>query len=167
MTELHCQECNEPYKVGALFCEECGSRLFSDNYETLVGGLAASAQPKPITEPREKPQVSAGMIVFFVLSSERRVDIPASGEIHIGREDPNRDIHPHLDLTADDGASLGVSRLHASLQSTENGVMLVDLGSTNGTYLREENLTPHEPSPVWNGDIFQLGHLQVQVFFEM
>ena len=165
MTELLCQECNEPYKVGALYCSECGSRLFSDNYETLVGELAVPAQPKPITEPRDEPQVLAGMVVFLVLSSDRRVEIPANGEIQIGREDPNRDIHPHLDLTADDGAALGVSRLHASLQSTENGVMLVDLGSTNGTYLREESLTPHEPSPIRNGDVFQLGHLQVQVFF--
>jgi pSer/pThr/pTyr-binding forkhead associated (FHA) protein len=166
VTELNCQECNKPYKVGALYCSECGSRLFSDNYETLVGGLAGPALPLPITKPREEPQILAGVIVFLVLSSDRRVEIPANGEIHIGREDPNRDIHPHLDLTDDDGASLGVSRLHASLRSTENGVMLVDLGSTNGTFLQEESLTPHEPSPIKNGDIFQLGNLQVQVFFE-
>ena len=167
MSELICQECSTPYKFGALFCQECGNQLDSDNYDTVVGGMAVPAQTQAITKPSLATQVPAGMVVFIILSSARRVEIHLNNEIQIGRIDPNRDIHPQLDLTVDNGANLGVSRLHASLQSTKNGVMLVDLGSTNGTYLREENLTPHVPSAINNGDMFQLGHLQVQVFFSM
>jgi hypothetical protein len=165
VTEMRCQECNEPYKVGALYCSECGSRLFSDKFETLAGGPAGSSPPKPVSESGEEPRVSAGMIVLLVLDSARRVELPRDGEIQIGRADPNRGTQPQLDLTEDDGGSLGVSRLHACLQSSKNEVMLVDLGSTNGTCLQEKSLIPHEPSPVENGDVFQLGQLQVQIFF--
>ena len=111
--------------------------------------------------------VLASQIEFVILNSGRRVTLPLAGEIQIGRTDPNRDTSPKLDLTGDDGADLGVSRLHASLRSSENGVILVDLGSTNGTFLHEECLTAQIPSALKNGDIFRLGEMQVQVFFKM
>ncbi len=164
---FRCQECGESYQVGTLFCAECGNSLYADEFDTLVQPTTFQAKTAPVIDGHEQLPVSAGEFVFSVFNSGRHVTLRMDDEIHIGRNDPKRKIHPDLDLTSDDGATLGVSRLHASLRSTKNGVMLVDLGSTNGTYLREDCLIPHKPSRLQSGDIFHLGHLQVQVFFEI
>lgn len=167
MIERLCQDCRTPYKHGALFCSECGNRLFTTEYETWVDVPAVIAEPKTLVVPQTEPQVLPGEIEFVILNSERHLKLHLDDEISIGRADPAQGIKPQVDLTEDDGTRLGVSRLHAFLQSTANGVMLVDLGSTNGTHLHEESLVPHEPSQIKSGDTFRLGHLQIQIFFEM
>jgi RNA polymerase subunit RPABC4/transcription elongation factor Spt4 len=167
MIERLCQECHTPYKPGALFCDECGNRLFTSEYETWVDVPTVIAKTKALVVPSTETQVLPGEIEFVILSSERHLTLPLDDEIYIGRSDPVQGITPQVDLSEDDGARLGVSRSHAFLQSTANGVMLVDLGSTNGTHLHEESLVPHEPSQIRSGDTFRLGHLQIQIFFEV
>ena len=167
MTKQLCKECHTPYTIGALFCDECGRNLLADNKNSISDGADIYLQVKGPVGPPAEPEVLASNIEFVILNSGRRVTLPLTGEICIGRTDPNRDTNPNLDLSDDDGATLGVSRLHACLQSTENGVILVDLGSTNGTYLHEESLAAQIPSHLKNGDIFRLGEMEIQVFFEM
>jgi len=167
VTELLCKECNTPYKIGSLFCDECGRNLLADGYEKSDVESVWPVQPDKQAEPTVEAGELAADIEFVILNSGRRVTLPFNEEIRIGRADPNKEISPEVDLSDDDGAMLGVSRLHASLRSTENGVILVDLGSTNGTFLHEENLAAHESSCLRSGDIFRLGEMQVQVFFDM
>jgi pSer/pThr/pTyr-binding forkhead associated (FHA) protein len=167
VTELHCKECNTPFKIGSLFCDECGRNLLADRYEEPVEESQFAGQSdRPEQAVPARGEMPA-TVEFVILNSGRRVTLPLGEEIRIGRADPNKEIIPEVDLSDDDGAVLGVSRLHASLQSTENGVILVDLGSTNGTFLHEENLTAHESSCLESGDTFRLGEMQVQVFFEL
>lgn len=64
----------------------------------------------------------------------------------IGR-DPDCDIHIE---------NLGVSRKHAALEFHEDGVDLVDLGSSNATMLRGERVTR---ARIENGDVVQIGRL--------
>lgn len=111
--------------------------------------------------------VPVGQVLIHISGSERQITLNLDDEIRIGRSDPKMEIQPQLDLTDDDGLGLGVSRLHASLHRTENGVMLVDLGSTNGTYLNRYNLDAQKLYKVRSGDIIHLGKLQIQVLFEM
>jgi pSer/pThr/pTyr-binding forkhead associated (FHA) protein len=73
---------------------------------------------------------------------------------------------PELDLTKDRGSDFGVSRLHASIQASNRGVVLIDLGSTNGTLLNNYRLPPDLPYPLHNGDEIRFGRLLVHVFFE-
>jgi pSer/pThr/pTyr-binding forkhead associated (FHA) protein len=164
---LKCQECGASYSLGALFCGECGKKLYTDAFDTLVPSREFISTSSRRKKQLHVPRVSAGSIAITIFSSGRNVTLQMNEEIQIGRSDPKRNIYPQLDLTDDDGAAYGVSRLHASLQSTENEVMLVDLGSTNGTFLREERLVPHQPSGLASGDIIYLAQLQVQVFFEI
>ena len=50
-----------------------------------------------------------------------------------------------------------VSRIHARLIREEEDVYIEDLHSTNGTYLNDLRLTPHEPVKVRRGDFIQFG----------
>jgi pSer/pThr/pTyr-binding forkhead associated (FHA) protein len=55
----------------------------------------------------------------------------------------------------------GVSRRHARIVVTDSQATLEDLGSKNGTYLRERRL--EAPAPLQDGDTFRLGR-QLLVF---
>ncbi|MBA2339360.1 MAG: FHA domain-containing protein, partial [Pyrinomonadaceae bacterium] len=54
-----------------------------------------------------------------------------------------------------DASSAIVSRRHAEIKRGENGFMLADLGSFNGTLLNNQRITA--PTPLFDGDQIQLG----------
>ena len=55
-------------------------------------------------------------------------------------------------------ASKQVSRLHAQLVSDgDGGFQVEDLGSSNGTYLNGQRLSPHRPTPLSERDLLQIG----------
>lgn len=73
--------------------------------------------------------------------SDRR-DVALDGEVTIGRTEDSR-----LRLT--EGSP---SRNHARISVSAGGATLVDLGSTNGTYVNGVRLKANEPVPLKSGD---------------
>jgi DNA-binding winged helix-turn-helix (wHTH) protein len=73
------------------------------------------------------------------------------GENILGRDE---DVKARVDAP-------GVSRRHARIVVTDSQATLEDLGSKNGTYLRERRL--EAPAPLKDGDTFRLGR-QLLVF---
>ncbi|HBP19605.1 MAG TPA: hypothetical protein DEA08_17675 [Planctomycetes bacterium] len=57
----------------------------------------------------------------------------------------------------------GVSRRHCELRRSGSGYELVDVGSTRGTSVNGEALTPHEPRSLSDGDLLQVGVHQLRV----
>lgn len=74
-----------------------------------------------------------------------------NGEVTIGRA---ASCHVTLDDTY-------ISQLHARVSPTDQGVLIEDLGSTNGTYLNRQRVT----SPVVGalGDRLQLGGIVLEL----
>lgn len=71
-----------------------------------------------------------------------------------------------MDLTYYAGYRSGMSRVHALLRRTPNHrIQLVDLDSTNGTYLNRTRLTPFVPVYIADGDEVQLGQFSARVYF--
>ncbi|MEW4570067.1 FHA domain-containing protein [Tautonia sp. JC769] len=56
-----------------------------------------------------------------------------------------------------------VSRNHAEIEQTEQGVVLRDLGSRNGTYLNTQRLEPNSEQILKNKDLVQVGPLTFAV----
>jgi hypothetical protein len=84
------------------------------------------------------------------------------GDTFIGRVAGG--IRPDLDLTPYAGVELGVSRQHALLRPTTSRLLVLDLGSVNGTYLNETALDEANPVvEVSDGDILSLGKLHLKV----
>lgn len=162
-----------------MFCSECGSYLATspDLHHSPPGAdkptieisspssavASGSAAGTPAGAPAEAGQFSR-QVMFVILPHGRRITLEMQNEIRIGRADPESEINLELDLTDVDGEELGVSRLHAIVHTTAKGVMLVDLDSTNGTLLNREQLEPHRPYRLQNGDTIQFGRLQVQIY---
>src|SRR5688572_16219075 len=51
-----------------------------------------------------------------------------------------------------------VSRLHARLELDHEQITLIDLNSTNGTYVNGERITPAQPRRLRAGDKIDFGH---------
>jgi len=58
------------------------------------------------------------------------------------------------------GFEQGVSRRHAIITSDENGYVLEDLGSTNGTIVNREKIAPGTPVNLVEGDVIHLGKMK-------
>jgi hypothetical protein len=69
------------------------------------------------------------------------------GVTKVGRGEEN-------DLILDD---VKVSRLHAELRATPDALEVVDLGSTNGTFVNREKLNASQPCPLQAGDEVYFG----------
>jgi pSer/pThr/pTyr-binding forkhead associated (FHA) protein len=69
-------------------------------------------------------------------------------------------IEPDVDLSFHGGFEQGVSRRHAIIMSDENGYILEDLGSTNGTVVNREKVTPGAPVNLVEGDVIHLGKMK-------
>ena len=61
----------------------------------------------------------------------------------VGRSSQSRDIHPEIALDGD----TGVSRRHAQLVRDGDDLVVIDLSSTNGTYVVPAGSEPSDDSP--------------------
>lgn len=80
----------------------------------------------------------------------------------IGRRDPNGQM-PDVDLTDWNGAACGVSRQHAAIHVTSDGVSIEDLESLNETIRNGYRLLPHQRYPLQDGDELRLGSISLLV----
>jgi pSer/pThr/pTyr-binding forkhead associated (FHA) protein len=100
----------------------------------------------------------AETVAFPVFCPERRFAL-IGGQLLIGRRSRSRGIEPEIDLTGPP-EDAGVSHSHAALVSTpEGGWAVVDLGSSNGTYINDSTtpIAPNKPVPVKEGDQIHVG----------
>ncbi len=80
------------------------------------------------------------------------------GEITIGRSSTN-------DVSLEDPQRV-VSSRHAEIRSNANACVLVDVGSTNGTSMNEQQLVPQREYPLQEGDRFIIGDFTIRFFSE-
>lgn len=50
-----------------------------------------------------------------------------------------------------------VSRVHAQILGAPEGCQIEDLGSQNKTYLNDQEVPPHDPQPLIEGDVIKIG----------
>jgi Icc-related predicted phosphoesterase len=159
-----CKECGNDEYEGALFCSECGASLLELGGEVAVLEQAPDPDPPPLIGQQVGTAETYEKLTFMVPLSGRKIDLEARHEIRVGRSVPGHDDPPELDTTPDNGAEYGVSRNHAVIKISEQGIVLVDLNSTNGTMLNNYRLPPELPYPIKSGDEISFGSLLMHVF---
>jgi hypothetical protein len=167
---IRCKECGSAQFEGALFCSECGSDLLKDGQTTTAvlpfSDRLAPPTPSSLSANDLTPVTQPQTFTFVIPSSGRRIAVTSASQILVGRNDPIRGVNPQLDLTPDGGGKHGVSRLHATIQITAKGPVLIDYESTNGTMLNNYRLPAEMPYLLHTGDEIRFGHLLVHIFFE-
>lgn len=105
-------------------------------------------------------------ISLHMIESGQILPLADRTEFTLGRSAEGQPIVPDVDLSSHNAYANGVSRLHAAIKLIKNQVIIVDLGSSNGTYLNGTRLSPYIEMPIAHGDIIYLGKLKIQVLMD-
>ncbi len=184
-----CPTCAHRNRPGVLFCENCGTNLITGQQAALgTRDLREAQEIAPdsvkkamnssgarLDEAQEKAVETAGSTAF-TSDMFLRIEVeggatpvvlkPKAEDMILGRRDPTTGDSPEVDLTQFAGYRMGVSRRHSSLKLEDNQLNLYDLGSSNGTFINGNRLTPHQPNPIRDGDEIRLGQMVLRVFFQ-
>jgi pSer/pThr/pTyr-binding forkhead associated (FHA) protein len=90
-------------------------------------------------------------------SWEQKLDRPT---MRIGRRDPRQQHYPEIDLAEHDRGI--ASRNHAVIQRDGDSYAIIDLGSTNGTFLNGARLVPNMPRQLRSGDRLKIGEVEME-----
>ena len=159
-----CQNCKSQEPDGTIFCSECGTQLtdvnsaqtqkFSPSTKELLG---------TIPSVNEMPVKGNAWVSLHLLESGQILQFSEQKEFTLGRLSENQPIEPDVDLSPYKAFDNGVSRLHAVIRFNEGKVVLLDLGSSNGSYVNGIRVTPNVEYPLRHGDIVALGKLKIQI----
>lgn len=165
---IRCSTCQHAEVEGALFCSECGAQLVSmQNLATqnfhVNENMPDLGDIKPIKDVEFGP---SDKISLQVLDGGQFLPLSDRNEFTIGRVSDGQSVMPDVDLTAYNAYENGVSRLHAVIRKSAHQVALMDLGSSNGTYLNGTRLTPERDYPLQHGNIIAFGKLKIQFLIQ-
>ncbi len=164
-----CPKCGTINVANSLICSKCATLLSTYGQETDPAGngvmtqILDQLQEKVRSSPSAPPDTTPLAIYLNIGPHSREIELPLNKTIYLGRKDPAANIYPEVDLSDDGNRARTVSRLHAKIFKQSHNVVIEDLRSTNGTFVNNNKLRPLLPQPLNDGDIVQLGTLQIQV----
>ncbi len=154
-----CQNCGTQNREGELICKACSALIHLPATKELNFPSAGHGQQI------DRPATDTFHSVTFEFD-DLQIEFPVSGGrvILIGRGavDQTRVEH-YLDLLPMGGSEKGVSRRHAELRIENKTAYLVDLLSTNGTFLNGHRVSPENRHPLCTGDTIRFGALETRV----
>ncbi len=166
-----CSNCQHPNMAGAIFCSECGTplapaeALTTQQIETgRMPGLLKQNKVSPPPKPAAVPMND--WATLHLLDTGQMLPLADRNEFTLGRISDGQPIMPDIDLAPYQAYTRGVSRLHAVLKREASRVFLMDLGSSNGTYVNGKRLTPNVDHALSNGDVIALGKLKIQILLK-
>jgi hypothetical protein len=161
-----CPNCQHKEMTGALYCSQCGTQLV-DATRTNPKTLSVKVRQELQHEQGKKLPIPPANVRFRIslniVDSGQILPLADRSEFTLGRSAEGQPIIPDVDLSPFNAYSNGVSRLHAVLKYPQERPMIMDLGSSNGTYLNGKRLVPYIDTPIDHGDNILLGKLKIQV----
>ena len=165
---VKCYFCGISNIDNTIFCSECGHYLLENENkptdpldEAETGQIVRQAQSLEAPSP-SPPSGNPRAVRLKIGNSQREIEVPFTKVIYLGRVDPGFDVFPDIDLS-EFGQGISISRRHASIHRSSNGVVVEDRGSINGTFVNGQRLVPFLPQLVWSGDTLHLGKLRIEI----
>ena len=134
--------------------------MLPDRYEDFL------AAPAPATEPFMDFEIPTKGIVLINLENGQMITTQENGAFVLGRAANN--VKPDetlVDLNQFGALELGISRAHAMIRRSKGSYQLIDLESSNGTWLENQRLVPKQPYLLESGNRFRIGRLNILVFY--
>lgn len=143
MPEIVCARCSHPNSESSNYCSSCGFDMRRSLEEE-------TSEMQAVDIDRLDTDDAVSGATFVVKRGQKAGERYRLNEAHttIGR-------HPESDIFLDD---VTVSRRHAEVHRSDDGIVVSDVGSLNGTYLNRERI---ESAPLRSGDEVQVGKFKL------
>ena len=153
-------------RVGSTYLRQARQRPDTNQLETLhisrkFKDYIQADDPPP--DGSEFP--SGGVLRVENVDTQQRMLLFPRDELYIGRQESGH-AKPDMDLSMWGAFHKGVSREHARIIRSDTEILLVDCGSTNGTWRNGHRLPAHKAEPLCDGDEVTFGSLTVRMFFQ-
>ena len=161
-----CPNCRHPEVPGALFCSECGAQLvFSDSSNTTALPEKQVHDDLPGTAPIQPNMTSTlrARIMVHIIDNGKLIPVTDKTEFTVGRASDGQPITPDVDLGEFNAFDYGVSRLHIVVRLVGEKLSIMDLGSSNGTFINGVRIPVNMEQPISSGDIVSLGKFRIQI----
>lgn len=148
---------------------ETSSLGYTSEKPAWAGSLKDETRPEVIGAvealsknlPSKKATTPQGRPYWLVLSSSNRhIALPVTGELVLGRFDPNLGLPPDVDLAYEDAGSRVISRRHAKIVGQNGQHTIEDLGSRHGVFLNGEQIQFRPSRPLQHSDQITLGNIR-------
>jgi FHA domain len=167
---IECDNCKHSNLDGTMFCAECGAQLIGrDNLTTQNISTQQFSQANPQKTKTDVYQPFDGSDAWgslHLLDTGQVLPLSVRNEFTLGRISEGQPIMPDIDLSPYQAYAAGVSRLHGVIKRIGNTIVIVDLGSANGTYINGKRLSPNAEQTLSHGDIVALGKLKMQILLK-
>ncbi|MBP8002251.1 MAG: FHA domain-containing protein [Chloroflexi bacterium] len=175
-----CSTCDAPYKIGELFCDNCGAKLFRatsarehDNYgEGLVTVPPVAVLYAPLQSQIPLPSVQKATLAQPKMTP--RLVLPVNNVVLpfpggkamwvIGREDPVTGHFPELNLGPYGAERMGVSRSHARFLLEGTQMFIEDMRALNYTFVNQQKLASGTRHRLRHGDEIRLSKMVVHFY---
>jgi hypothetical protein len=177
---IFCPACKMRNELGAYKCIYCNTPLRTQTSQKIVvhrnlgevtGMLADSYEdfldaPAPATEPFMDFEIPSKGIILINLENGQMITTQLERSFILGRVSAEIKTNETLvDLTHFGAQELGISRVHAMIRQSKGSYQLIDLESSNGTWLENQRLVPKQLYPLKSGDRIRIGRLNILVFY--
>ena len=165
---IECPNCQHKNLDGIVFCTECGTQLSGPN-SIVTHHIPADSHPLPPLDKKKAEEYAKELDTWaslHLLESGQILPLGDRTEFTLGRVSEAQPIMPDIDLTPYQAYASGVSRLHAVLKREGKRVFVMDLGSSNGSYLNGKRLKPNTEHTLNHGDLLALGKLKIQILLK-
>jgi hypothetical protein len=160
-----CAYCNFANPLTATVCVRCGTPLVPLLTARLTPTVPNfSTQVIPPDFKQFEKLVAPETLLFVVAGSSITIPVKKSSHITLGREFTSEN-SAQVNLSTYNAFFLGVSRQHAVIELSGPNYFIRDLESTNGTWLNERKLIPHDAYALHVGDLIRLGQMGLYIYF--
>jgi pSer/pThr/pTyr-binding forkhead associated (FHA) protein len=122
----------------------------------VIGESDALREARPRHDWR-RPSAETTPCWLTITSTGRHISLPVTGELVLGRFDPNFGIPPDVDLSYEDEETHTVSRRHLKIIGADGRHTIEDMGSRHGAYLNDQKLDAGPSRQLRLGDRISLG----------
>lgn len=160
-----CPVCKLANEKNSLVCEFCGAvfvDLHLEEYDTTKNVTQRRSADLTSSPTELKPPAQG--VAFFLFGKSEPYAVHNEDIMYLGRLEKET-TEVFVDLTLADGFTQGVSRRHAMIQRRGDRVEIMDLHSSNGTYLNGTRLEPSKLYELKSGTVVQLGRLKLIPIF--
>jgi hypothetical protein len=165
--EQFCPVCKSKNEHDAVFCKQCGALLGHHPWDSSATTVSTEALEKGSAKIAEtlidEALIPDGGIAIYAAGTPNPVYLHVDKELVLGRQTEKKFDDSLLDLTALGGYQMGLSRRHAMIRKVETGYEIIDLASTNGSWLNDERLLPNKHYPLASGSQLRFGRMRLLI----